>query len=167
VLTLLFRQKLRESVGMGVNELITLDEAYAVHAFEWQLPLSHQPLYEYELRIRPLDILGFVSTSLLGFWCWTFLLLWIYELTGSRYLRHLARPGFTTLWPSVRLDFHLLLTPSQLNLLQLLVLDLRFTAAHFTSFLLHLLLALTRWTTLSGWKKGSARHSPSLSSSAS
>lgn len=57
------------------------------------------------------------------------------------------------LWPPVRLEFHTLLALSQLNLLQLLVLDLRFTAADLTSFLLHLLLALIGWTTLSGLKK--------------
>ncbi len=39
--------ELRESVGMGVDEQITIDEAETTHAFEWQLPLSHQPLYDY------------------------------------------------------------------------------------------------------------------------
>ena len=38
---------LRESVGMGVGEQITIDEAETAHAFEWQLPFSHQPLDDY------------------------------------------------------------------------------------------------------------------------
>ena len=38
------RRKLREQVGMDVDSRVTVEEAKAARAFDWQLPLDLQPL---------------------------------------------------------------------------------------------------------------------------
>jgi len=36
--------KLRQEVGLDVNSRISLEEATEAHVFDWQLPISLQPL---------------------------------------------------------------------------------------------------------------------------